>query len=83
MPLKIALTGAPGFVGRHVASAVMAKSWKGDPILLEPDKHSNLIWDLPLEAPGPLLPYVQQALESIMRNVRYSEFGWDEQPVDG
>ena len=36
MPLKIALTGATGFVGRHVASAVMAKSWKVSALVRDP-----------------------------------------------
>ena len=55
----------------------MTESWKGEASLLEPDKHSNLTWALPLEAPSPLLWYVRQALESIMRNQSYSEFGWN------
>jgi 8-oxo-dGTP diphosphatase len=55
----------------------MAESWKGEARLLEPEKHSNLTWALPLEAPRPLLGYVQQALEAIMRHQSYSEFGWD------
>ena len=60
----------------------MTESWKGEAMLLEPDKHSNLTWALPLEAPSPLLGYVQQALEAIMHNQSYSEFGWDDQLID-
>jgi 8-oxo-dGTP diphosphatase len=61
----------------------MAESWKGEPSLLEPDKHSNLTWAFVSQPPSPLLPYVQQALEAIMHNQRYSEFGWDDQSIDG
>jgi 8-oxo-dGTP diphosphatase len=60
----------------------MAETWMGEARLLEPDKHSNLTWALPFEAPRPLLGYVQQALEAIMRNQRYSEFGWDDPKAD-
>jgi 8-oxo-dGTP diphosphatase len=60
----------------------MAKSWTGEASLLEPDKHSNLTWALPLKAPSPLLGYVRQALEAIMRNQSYSEFGWDNSKAD-
>jgi 8-oxo-dGTP diphosphatase len=52
-------------------------TWTGEPVLLEPDKHGNLTWATPLEAPGPLLPYVRQALEAISHDQSYSEFGWD------
>jgi 8-oxo-dGTP diphosphatase len=61
----------------------MTESWKGEASLLKPDKHSNLTWAFVTQAPSPLLPYVQQALESIMRNQRYSEFGWDDGVIDG
>lgn len=36
MPLKIALTGATGFVGRAVVSALMAKSWKVSALVRDP-----------------------------------------------
>jgi 8-oxo-dGTP diphosphatase len=55
----------------------VAESWTGEPELLEQDKHGNLTWAPPLEAPSPLLPYVRQALEAISRHQPYSEFGWD------
>ena len=60
----------------------MTESWKGEPILLEPDKHSNLTWTLLLEAPNPLLGYVRRALEAVMLNQSYSEFGWDDHSID-
>jgi 8-oxo-dGTP diphosphatase len=61
----------------------VAETWKGEASLLEPDKHSNLTWAFVTQPPSPLLPYVQQALEAIMHNQRYSEFGWDNQSIDG
>jgi 8-oxo-dGTP diphosphatase len=61
----------------------MAESWQGEARLLEPDKHSNLTWAFVSQPPSPLLPYVQQALEAIMHNQRYSEFGWKDQSIDG
>jgi 8-oxo-dGTP diphosphatase len=60
-----------------------AKTWTGEANLLEPEKHSNLTWAFVSQPPNPLLSYVKQALEAIMRNQRYSEFGWDEQSIDG
>ena len=60
----------------------MTESWRGEASLLEPDKHNNLTWALPLEAPSPLLGYVRQALEAIVCNQSYSEFGWDDQSID-
>jgi 8-oxo-dGTP diphosphatase len=60
----------------------ITETWKGEPMLLEPDKHSNLTWAFPLEAPSPLLGYVWHALEAIMRNQHYFEFGWDDPAAD-
>jgi mutator protein MutT len=48
-------------------------SWTGEPIVNEPEKHSEIKWVNLSELPENIIPYVKQALES---KELYSNFGW-------
>ena len=52
--------------------------WNGTPIINEPDKCSDLKWvnidNLP---PNIILPDRRLAIENYKKNIKYSEFGWN------
>lgn len=50
--------------------------WNGDPKITEPEKCDDLRW-FPINAlPDNIVPYVKQAIDCIIKNEFYSEFGW-------
>ncbi|GEM50188.1 NUDIX hydrolase [Deinococcus cellulosilyticus] len=54
-----------------------AQEWDGEPITMEPHKHSHILW-VPLdEVNGQLVPYVEQALRAVQAGQMYSEFGFE------
>ncbi|HMT55835.1 MAG TPA: NUDIX domain-containing protein [Candidatus Saccharibacteria bacterium] len=54
-----------------------ASDWQGDPYVAEPEKASAFGW-IDCEVEGEqIVPAQLNALESISRGERYSEFGWD------
>lgn len=55
----------------------VAKSWRGEPKNIEPNKCDDLAWFSLDNLPENILPYVGQALDSIRTKTFYSEHGWD------
>ena len=51
-----------------------ASDWKGQPMLLEPDKHDDLAWHETL--PETMVDYVRLALEKIAIGQRFSSVDW-------
>lgn len=47
--------------------------WQGEPVIQEPHKCDELRWCSPEELPGKALPYVRRVLESLRRDLRYTE----------
>lgn len=57
-----------------------ARSWSGDPRIVEPDKASELTW-APLDAlPDPVVPHEAHALSHLFSGERYLTFGWPTSP---
>ena len=55
----------------------VAKKWKGEPEIGEPDKCNDLSW-FPLDnLPNNLLPHVKEALEKYKNKVPFFESGWN------
>lgn len=50
--------------------------WQGEPMNAEPDKCDDLCWmdvnDLPLNT----IPYVRQAIQNHLNQIKFDEFGW-------
>lgn len=55
-----------------------AKKWQGVPENREPDKCDELRWADPDHLPEDMVPYVGWAIACFMKDVFFSEFGWDE-----
>lgn len=56
------------------------KEWTGTPFLAEPEKHSEIIWEVHTQLPEKTVPYVRKAIEAISRFEPYSEYGWESCP---
>jgi 8-oxo-dGTP diphosphatase len=54
-----------------------AEVWKGEPRLVEPEKHDHLGWYEPTRLPGNVIPYTAQGIRCALDGVPYSDFGWD------
>ncbi|MGY2314684.1 NUDIX hydrolase [Pseudomonas sp. SDO5522_S412] len=54
-----------------------ATEWEGIPTLCEPEKHSDLQWCPITVLPAETIPYVRQAIQCVIAQNLYSEYGWD------
>ncbi len=54
----------------------MAKNWQGEPQICETDKCDELKWYDTDSLPSNMIPYVKFALEKVLDNQVFSEFGW-------
>lgn len=61
-----------------VGSYFMTEKWKGEPIVNEPHKHTEVRWVDIDDIPEKTIPYVKQALKAVGNKEIYSEFGWRE-----
>lgn len=52
----------------------ITNSWESEPKLNEPEKHSELTWVKFDHLPDNMLPYVRQAIENVVKEVRFSEY---------
>ena len=55
---------------------IAAKDWKGDLKIMEPHKCDDLKWFELGNLPNNVIPYIRQAVDCILKNIFYSEFGW-------
>lgn len=53
-----------------------AKNWQGEPKIMEPHKCDDLKWFPVNDLPQNIIPCVRQAIELILSDKFYSEFGW-------
>lgn len=53
-----------------------AKNWQGEPKIMESHKCDDLKWFPVNDLPQNIIPCVRQAIESILSDKFYSEFGW-------
>ncbi len=51
--------------------------WKGEPKIIETEKHDDLSWFLPDSMPEKVLPFVINAIKNSKDNIFFSEFGWE------
>ncbi len=50
-----------------------SKKWRGEPKIMEPNKCNDLAWFEIDNLPEKIIPYVKQAIDSIKKNLPYSE----------
>jgi len=61
---------------RRINLFFTAKKWKGQPTKMEPNKCDDLRWFRLNNLPHNTIPYVKQAIISMKRNIKYSEYGF-------
>ncbi|MEU6011456.1 NUDIX domain-containing protein [Streptomyces sp. NPDC047453] len=62
----------------RIALVFQARSWTGDPEVLEPDRCVEWRWWKPQNLPEAVVPYTRRAIDGILRGRPYSEQGWGE-----
>ncbi|MER5430277.1 NUDIX domain-containing protein [Streptomyces sp. NPDC002588] len=62
----------------RIALVFQARSWTGDPEVLEPDRCVEWRWWKPQDLPAEVVPYTRMAIDGILRERPYSEQGWGE-----
>ncbi len=65
-----------GIKTEYIALIFKADISKMIPINNEPNKHDDMQFFNPQQLPENIIPAHKQAIECIMHNVRYSEYGW-------
>lgn len=53
-----------------------ARSWVGEPVVMEPDKCTDIRWCRLDELPSPMVPHEAHALAHLGSGARYLSFGW-------
>ena len=53
-----------------------AKKWEGEPKIMEPHKCDDLRWFETNNLPDNIIPYIKQVIDSVSKNMPYSEFGY-------
>ncbi|MEU6353610.1 NUDIX domain-containing protein [Streptomyces sp. NPDC047072] len=62
----------------RIALVFQARSWTGDPEVLEPDRCVEWRWWTPQDLPAKVVPYTRRAIDGILQGRPYSEQGWGE-----
>ena len=60
-----------------------ARSWAGEPRIVETEKAAELGWYALDALPEPMVPHEAHALAHLFSGVGYLTFGWDARPVGG
>lgn len=61
---------------RRINLFFMAKKWRGEPRIMEPNKCDDLQWFEVDRLPDNTIPYIKQAISCFRKNIRYSEYGF-------
>ena len=60
-----------------------ARSWSGEPRIVEPEKCASLGWFASTHSPNRWCPHEAHALAHLLSGVGYLTFGWDARPTGG
>jgi 8-oxo-dGTP diphosphatase len=55
---------------------VRVNNWKEEPFNAEPGKSDDLRWADMNELPENLIPYIKKAIENLLNNKMFEEYGW-------
>jgi ADP-ribose pyrophosphatase YjhB (NUDIX family) len=61
---------------RRINLFFVAKKWRIEPRIMEPDKCDDLGWFELDDLPDNTIPYVKQAISCFRKNIEYSEYGF-------
>ena len=61
---------------RRINLFFIAKKWKGEPKIMEPNKCDDLKWFEIDKIPSNTIPYIRQVISCIRNKIAYSEYGW-------
>jgi ADP-ribose pyrophosphatase YjhB (NUDIX family) len=61
---------------RRINLFFMARKWRGEPKIMEPDKCDDLSWFDIDKIPSNTIPYIRQVVNCIRNKTSYSEYGW-------
>jgi ADP-ribose pyrophosphatase YjhB (NUDIX family) len=61
---------------RRVNFFFVAKRWRGEPRIMEPDRCDDVRWFMLDGLPENTIPYVRQAIDCFRKNIKYSEYGF-------
>ena len=61
---------------RRVNLFFMAKKWKGEPKIMEPNKCDDLQWFELDKIPNNTISYIKQAINCFRNSITYSEYGF-------
>lgn len=61
---------------RRIDLFFMARKWKGEPKIMEPDKCDDLGWFELDDLPDNTIAYVKQAVSCFRKNIKYSDYGF-------
>ena len=62
----------------RIGLVLQARSWTGDPEVLEPDRCAEWRWWKPQDLPAAVVPYTRRAIVEVLQGRPYSEIGWGE-----
>ena len=77
-PVPIYRARARSRVSRGTRVIFTARSWTGEPRIVEPDKAASLGWFTLDALPEPMVPHEAHALAHLGSGAAYLTFGWDE-----
>ena len=60
-----------------------ARTWAGEPRVVEPEKCAEIRWCRLDDLPEPVVPHEAHALAHLTSGVRFLTFGWDDTAVRG
>jgi mutator protein MutT len=58
-----------------------SEKWNGEPKIMEPHRCDDLRWFDINNLPNNTIPYIKQVINSFLKNVFYSEYGWRISPI--
>lgn len=62
--------------GEWMGAFFEAQRWRGEPRLVESDKHDRLDWYPVSELPDNLIPYTRQGMQLSGQGLAFSTYGW-------
>ncbi len=63
-------------VGQRMIISLMPRAWEGEPVNMEPHKHSEISWFPRTSLPENMPPYAKSTLSDISKGIIFRESNW-------